>query len=210
MPTRRSHVPLSLVGGTERQETSDGDLARGLAAGDAWAVAETWRRYAPMVLTMAERSLGSRSEADDIGQEVFYHVFRKAKTLRNPDSLRSFVYSFAVRELKSELRRKRLRAWLSFHEPETLVELDSRTLDVESRDLLRKCHALLDRLAPRDRLVFVLRRMESMTVEEIATTMEISESTVKRSMAHAANRLSRWIDSDPGLADLLDTERWVR
>jgi RNA polymerase sigma-70 factor (ECF subfamily) len=203
-------VPLSLVGGTERQETSDGDLARGLAAGDAWAVAETWRRYAPMVLTMAERSLGSRSEADDIGQEVFYHVFRKAKTLRNPDSLRSFVYSFAVRELKSELRRKRLRAWLSFHEPETLVELDSRTLDVESRDLLRKCHALLDRLAPRDRLVFVLRRMESMTVEEIATTMEISESTVKRSMAHAASRLSHWMVADPGLAGLLDEERWGR
>ena len=210
MATRRSHVPLSLVVDTDRQEASDGELARCLAAGEAWAIAETWRRYAPMVLTMAERSLGSRSEADDIGQEVFYHVFRKAKTLRSPDCLRSFVYSFAVRELKSELRRKRLRGWLSFHEPEALVDLGSRSLDVESRDLLRRCHALLDRLPPRHRLVFVLRRMESMTVEEIATTMDISESTVKRSMAHAANRLSRWIEADPGLASLLDAEGWDR
>jgi RNA polymerase sigma factor (sigma-70 family) len=210
MPTRRSHPSLSLVVGRDRRETSDGDLARGLVAGDAWAIAETWRRYAPMVLMMAERALGSRSEADDIGQVVFYGVFRKAKTLRDPDSLRSFVYSFAVRALKSELRRKKLCAWLSFHQPEALVDLGCGTLDVESRDLLRRCHTLLDRLAPRDRLVFILRRMESMTVEEIAATMDLSVSTVKRSMAHASDRLLRWIDADPGLAGLLETGRWGR
>jgi RNA polymerase sigma-70 factor, ECF subfamily len=208
MPTHRSHVPLSLVVGTNRQATSDGDLARGLAVGEAWAIAETWHRFAPMVLMMAERSLGSRSEADDIGQEVFYCVFRKAPTLREPDSLRSFVYSIAVRALKSDLRRKKVRAWLSFHEPESLVDLGSRTLDVESRDLLRKCYALLDRLTPRDRLVFILRRMESMTVEEIAAAMDLSVSTVKRSMAHASNRLLHWIDADPGLAGLLGEGRW--
>ena len=208
MPIRRSRVPLSLVVGTDRRGTSDGDLARGLATGEGWAIAETWRRFAPMVLMMAERSLGSRSEADDVAQEVFYRVFHKAKTLRDPHSLRSFIYSFAVRALKSELRRKKLRAWLSFHEPETLADLGCHTLDVESRDLLRRCHALLDRLNPRDRLVFILRRMESMTVEEIAVVMELSQSTVKRSMAHAANRLSRWIDADPGLAGLLNAERW--
>jgi RNA polymerase sigma-70 factor (ECF subfamily) len=196
-----------LVVGTDRREVSDGDLARGLVAGEGWAVAETWHRYAPMVLSMAERALGSKSEADDIGQEVFYGVFRKAKNLRDPDSLRSFVYSFAVRALRYELRRRKVRAWLSFEEPEEWVDLGSQTQDVESRDLLRRCHALLDRLAPRDRLVFILRRMESMTVEEIATTMDISESTVKRSMAHASDRLLRWIDADPGLASLLGAGR---
>jgi len=163
-----------------------------------------------MVLMMAERSLGSRSEAEDVGQEVFYGVFRKAKTLRDPDSLRSFVYSFAVRALKSELRRKKLRSWLTFHEPEDLADVDLSfgTMDVESRDLVRKCYALLARLSSRDRLVFTLRHMESMTVEEVAAAMDISVSTVKRSMAHASNRLLRWIGADPGLAALLDAERW--
>jgi RNA polymerase sigma-70 factor, ECF subfamily len=210
MATRRSHVSLSLVPVTDRRGMSDGDVARGLVAGETWAVAETWRRFAPMVLTMAERAVGSRSEAEDIGQEVFCNVFRKAKTLREPDSLRSFVYSFAIRELKYHLRRKKLRAWLSFQEPETLVDVGYRTMDMESRDLLRRCHALLDRLRPRDRIVFVLRRMEAMTVEEIAASMDISESTVKRSMANASSRLSRFIDADPGLAELLVAERWRR
>jgi RNA polymerase sigma-70 factor, ECF subfamily len=208
MPIRRSRAPLSLVVGQNRRSATDGDLARGLAAGEAWAVAETWHRFAPMVLSMAERSLGSRSEADDLGQEVFYRVYRRAGTMRDPDSLRSFVYSVAVRALKSELRSRKLRGWLSFHEPEDLVDLGSGTVDVESRDLLRKCYALLDRLAPRDRLVFVLRRMESMTVDEIARAMDLSDSTVKRSMLRASSRLLRWIDADPGLAELLTAGRW--
>jgi RNA polymerase sigma factor (sigma-70 family) len=208
MSARRSRVPLSLVVASNRCDTSDGDLARGLVAGQTWAVVETWRRFAPMVMVMAERALGSRSEAEDLGQEVFYGVYRKAKSLRDPDSLRSFIYSFAVRSLKCELRRRRLRGWLSFHQPEALADLGSGTLDVESRDLLRKCHALLDRLTPRDRLVFTLRRMEAMTVEEIAATMDLSISTVKRSMAHATERLSRWIHADPGLAALLEERRW--
>jgi RNA polymerase sigma-70 factor (ECF subfamily) len=210
MSAHPSHLPLSLVVSQDRRAASDGDLARGLVAGDAWAIAETWRRFAPMVLTMARRTLGSQSEAEDIGQEVFYSVYRKARTLREPDSFRSFVYACAIRALRSELRRRKMRAWLSFERPEALGGLGSRTLDMESRDLLRRFQALLDRLSPRDRLVFVLRRMESMTVEEISAAMEISESTVKRSMAHASERLSHWIGADPGLAGLFDGERWGR
>jgi RNA polymerase sigma-70 factor, ECF subfamily len=207
MPTRRSHASLSLVVGRDRQEISDGDLARGLIAGEAWAIAETWHRFAPMVLMLAERCLGSKSEAEDFGQEVFYRVFRKAKTLREPDSLRSFIYSFAIRTLRTDLRRKKLRAWLPLDGPEALLESSCRTLDVESRELLRRFYGLLDKLTPRDRLRFILRSMETMTVGEIATHMEISASTVKRSMAHASNRLSHWIDADPALIGLLERER---
>src|SRR6266498_101778 len=200
---RRSNAnaPLSLVVGPRRSDPADRDLVVGLIASEAWAMAETWNRFAPMVLMTARRSLGSRAEAEDVAQEVFLGVFRKARTLRDPDSLRSFIYSFAVRVLKAELRRRKVRGWLPFM-PEAPADFGFRTLDVEARDLLRKLYALLDRLSPRDRLAFVLRRMEGMTVEEIAATMDISISTVKRAIAYASGRLSRWIDADPGLAGL--------
>jgi len=210
MPIPSSPPPLTLVGRQDRQATSDGELARGLMAGDTWAIVETWRRFAPMVLMMAKRTLGSQSDADDIAQEVFQRLFRNATRLRAPDSLRSFVYAFTLHALKTELRRKKLRAWLHLDQPATLARLGAQTLDVESRDLLRRFLGLLDRLSPRDRLVFVLRRVDAMTVEEIATAMAISESTVKRAMAHASSRLSRWIDADPALAGLMDAERWGR
>jgi RNA polymerase sigma-70 factor (ECF subfamily) len=199
----RSRALLSLVVDRDHQDASDADLARHLIAGEAWAMDETWHRFAPMVLTTAERAVGSRSEAEDLAQEVFYRLFRTVASLRDADSLRSFVYSIAVRTLKSHFRRRQLRAWLSFHGPETLVDSRHWTVDVESRDLLKRFYALLDRLSARDRLVFILRRVEGRTVEEIASAMNLSVSTVKRSMQHASTRLSRWIDADRALADLL-------
>ncbi len=207
MPTIPSHAPLSLVVGQDRRAASDGDVARALSAGETWAAAETWRRFAPMVLTLAKRTLGSPSEAEDIGQEVFCRVYRKVRTLREPDSFRSFVYTCALRVLQTELHRKKVRSWLSFERPDLLDCQGSGTLDVESRDLLRKFYALLDRLAPRDRIVFVLRRVESMSIEEIAATTEASESTVKRSLARASSRLSRWMDDE---AQSTNGERWGR
>lgn len=210
MSTQRPHISLSLVAGTDCRSVSDGDLARGLVAGAAWANAEAWNRFAPTVYMMAARALGSESEADDIVQEVFYRVFLRVKGLREPDSLRSFIVSFAIRILKWELRRKRTRSWLSFQQPEAYVDVAHGSVDVESRDILRRFYGLLDRLSPRDRLVFALRYLESMTVDEVATSAELSASTVKRSLERASRKLSRWIGSDPGMAGLLRSKGWNR
>jgi RNA polymerase sigma factor (sigma-70 family) len=197
---------LSLVTNGERRAQSDVEVARALMAGQAWAVGETWYRMAPMVLALAQRCLGSRSEAEDATQEVFYRVFRKVNMLREPESLRSFVYSFAIRVVKSELRKRRVRAWLSFGLPETSKLPSVDAPDMELRDLLARFHRLLDRLTPRDRIIFVLRRVEGMTVEEVAEKMSISPSTVKRSMTYSTQQLTRWVAADPRLKELLVSE----
>lgn len=181
----------------------DRALAQGLAAQEAWAINEAWRKFAPLVLGMAERALGSKADAEDMTQEVFVRLLRRVNTLREPEKLRSFVYSIALRTLQSHLRTRRFKNWLTFQAPDTLTDLGRVTLDVESRDLLRRFYAMLDRLSPRDRVVFALRRLEAMTVEEIATNMSLSVSTVKRSMRHASRRLSRLINDDPELERLL-------
>ena len=199
-----SRVPLALVVDPSYRELSDVQVADGLAAGEDWATSEVWRRFAPLVIMTAERALGSKSDAEDVTQDAFSRVFRKLGTLRDRSSLRSFIYSIAIRTLKSHLRYRGLREWLTFREPESLVDLSYSTQDVEARELVRTFYALLDRLSPRDRLVFVLRRVEEMTIEEIASAMEISTSTVKRSFAHASKRLSPWIAADPALAALLE------
>jgi len=210
MSTRRTQLPVSLVVAPDRGDSSDGELGRALRAGSPWATAETWQRFAPGVIMFAKRALGSEFEAQDIAQEVFLRVFAKARTLRDPERLRSFVFSFAIRVLKTELRARKARAWLSFHRPETLVDLGGELTDMESRQALRRFYALLDRLSPRHRLVFALRHLESMTLEEVAAHMEISLSTVKRLQERATSKLSRWIEADPGLAGFLDDKGFVR
>jgi RNA polymerase sigma factor (sigma-70 family) len=204
MSTHRTKIPVTLMVAAPPRDISDAELALALQGGSSWAIAETWHRFAPAVIVMARRALGSESEAEDLAQEIFHRVFAKAQTLREPERLRSFVFSFAIRLLKTELRRRRARAWLSFHRPETLVDLGAEPIDMESRDLLRRFYGLLDRLAPRHRLVFALRHLESMTVEEVASHMDLSVSTVKRALERATAKLSRWIELDPELSSFFE------
>jgi RNA polymerase sigma-70 factor (ECF subfamily) len=201
---------LSLVAGTAVREVSNAELGRELIAGSAWAIEETWKRFAPEVQRLATRALGVESDADDVVQEVFWRVFNKASTLREPEKLRSFIRTFAVHVIRSDLRGRRAKSWLTFGEPETLVDLPSSAVDVESREILRRFYALLDRLKPRDRLVYALKYFEDMTVEEVAECTELSLSTVKRCLAHASDRLSSWSENDPGISEFLEANQGHR
>lgn len=207
MLTHGSHIKLALVAPPTRDHLSDTDLARALVTGAAWAYAETWNRFAPVVFNMAVSSVGSPSEAEDIVQEVFCRLARKAKTLRQPECLRSFIVSFAIRVLKWDFRRRRVHSWLTFEPAEALVDVVNVSLDVESRDLLRRFYALLSRLGARERLVYALRHIESMTIEETAQAMDLSISTVKRLQERATKQLSKWSETDFELTGLVLRKR---
>jgi RNA polymerase sigma-70 factor (ECF subfamily) len=204
MSAGRKRVPLYIVPGAVRPEVDDADLARALVAGEPWAHAATWNRFAPLVFNMASRALGSQDEAEDITQEVFYRLFARVKTLCKPESLRSFIVSFAIRILKWDLRRKRAGRWLTLFQPRDLPDAPFRGADPEARDMLRRFYKILDELGARERLVFALRHLESMTLGEIAAAMEISLSTVKRAHAQAVIEVANRIAGDRDLAGFLE------
>jgi RNA polymerase sigma-70 factor, ECF subfamily len=203
MSAEGHRIPLHLVPDSAPPEVDDAELARALIAGEAWAPAVTWNRFAPAVFRMASRALGNEDEAEDVTQEVFFRLFARAKTLRNPESLHSFVTSFAIRILKWELRRKRARSWLSFREPKDMPETPYLGSDPEARDVLRQFYSMLARLKPRDRLVYCLRHLDGRSLDEIAEAMEVSLSTVRRSHDRVTMRVSQWIEKDASLSGFL-------
>jgi RNA polymerase sigma-70 factor, ECF subfamily len=203
MSAERHRIPLHIVPDSAPPQPDDAQLARALIAGQAWAYATTWNRFAPMVFRMASHALGNGDEAEDVTQEVFFRLFARAKTLNKPESLRSFVTSFAIRILKWELRSKRARSWLSFYQPKDVPETPYLGFDPEARDVLRRFYTMLGRLKPRERIVFCLRHLDGQTLDEIADAMELSLSTVKRSHERASTRVSQWVASDTSLAVFL-------
>ncbi|MBC8133249.1 MAG: sigma-70 family RNA polymerase sigma factor, partial [Deltaproteobacteria bacterium] len=207
MAADRSRVPLHVVPAGGRWDPSDADLARALMAGEPSAAAMVWNRFAPTVYGIASRALGRDSEAEDITQEVFYRLFSRIGTLQKPEAFRSFVVSFAIRIVKWELRKRRARRWILLSETDRLPEVAVPNGDAESRQVLRRFYAVLDQLTARERLVFALRHLESMTLDEIATALEISLSTTKRTLAKASARVTEWIESDADLTNHFEGTR---
>lgn len=207
MTVDRRRVPLHVVPPGARSDPTDADLARALIAGESWATAATWNRFAPIVYGIANRALGRDTEAEDVTQEVFYRLFSRVGTLQNPDAFRSFVVSFAIRIVKWELRRRRARRWIMLSDGGQLPEIPTLDGDPEAREVLRRFYAVLDQLSARERLVFALRHLETMTLEEISVVLELSLSTVKRTLGRAGDRVSQWIAGDADLVNYFEGKR---
>jgi len=153
-----------------------------------------------MVFRLLGRALGPTADVEDVAQDVFVTVFAKLETLRNPDALQSFVYSVAVRVLKWEFRKRRARKFLRLWGDAELPEMQVAPADTEARDALERLYRVLDRMGTEERLVFSLRHLEGMKLEEIASSLGVSLATTKRKLQRAGAWVSAAVESDPALA----------
>jgi len=186
---------------TPLSEASDAALACMLQARSADAAHAVWQRYSPMVRRMLARALGPERDVEDSLQEVFLCLFNKAPELRNPAALRAFIVSIAIRTLRHEIRRRKLRSWLRLDSNATIEDLRAVTPDTDAREALIRFYALLDRINTRDRSVFVLHVIEGMDVEAIASALEVSVPTIRRCFARARERIDILAGRDPMLVD---------
>src|ERR1044071_4176228 len=62
----------------EASRPEDGELLSAVARGDRQAYRALYQRYAPILLGLLSRILGDRGEAEDVLQEVFLQIWKKA------------------------------------------------------------------------------------------------------------------------------------
>jgi RNA polymerase sigma-70 factor (ECF subfamily) len=180
--------PLALA---QPSRPDDHEIVRALRAGEAWAASAVWNAYASTVFGIAARLLRCNSDAEDITQDVFARVFTGIDTLRDPSALGSFVFSVALRMVKRELRRRRVRRLLRLSDTGRLPDYPVDATDSEARDALAWLYTVLDELGAEQRTAFVLRYVETMTLPEVAEAMGLSLATVKRRLDRATERIAR-------------------
>jgi RNA polymerase sigma-70 factor, ECF subfamily len=185
---------------------TDAELVRALRADDPGAPAVLWARCSPSVGRLFAKALGPCLEIEDLTQEVFLRVFVRLPSLRDPAALRAFVLSVAMNVLKWELRRRWVRRKVRVSESGTLPEVESTSTDAEARQALRRCYRIFDTLPTNERLAFVCRYMEEMTIDETAAALAVSVSTAKRWVRGGAAKVADQVASDPDLRGLFANE----
>ncbi|MCC6556985.1 MAG: sigma-70 family RNA polymerase sigma factor [Polyangiaceae bacterium] len=183
--------------------TDDEGLARAAAQGHPGAAPILWNRFAPLVRRLLRRTLGPGDEVEDHVQDTFLRFFRVAKDLREPSLLTSFIVGITMRVARGELRRRRLRRWLTLSPTGVLPELAARPADLGGRDAVARLYAILDRVDDRSRMLFVLRYVEGLELTEVAAALGCSLATVKRHLGRATQRILTAAQRDPALAAYL-------
>jgi len=176
-------------------ETTDAEAAldRRFVAGDEQALAELYRRWSPVVFTLALRSLGDRGDAEDVTQRTFVSAWNsRAGYDSSKARLSTWLIAIARRRIADtfEARAKvqQLQAEMErLTPPDALV---SESIDLSETLLLS---SELQQLAPDAQAVMRLAFYDDLTHEEISRRMGMPLGTVKshirRSLARMRDRL---------------------
>jgi RNA polymerase sigma-70 factor (ECF subfamily) len=186
------------------ERLADSELVEAVARGDAQAVAVIWDRYAPLVRSVVRSSLGPDASSEDLVQDAFVAFLRSAETIRDKAAVRGFLIGVAVRLVALELRRRRIRRWVTLSPSGTLPDTPVAPRDVEGRQAIEALYRLLERMPNRRRLAFVLRVVQGCEILEVASALGVSDSTAKREVLRAQEQVLRQANREPALVQYLE------
>ncbi len=158
------------------------------------------RYRAPLRGFFAKR-VRDASEVDDLTQEVFLHLLRRARG-GAIEHVEQYVFQVAANVLRDWARRRKVRAMdvqesfdEDLHQPATDISPERVLLGEEA---VRVMTAVLRSLPERTRDVFVLRTMEKRKYTEISVMLGISVRAAEKHMAKALARLGGALGGTPG------------
>ncbi len=183
---------------------SNRELIHGIVNGNIAASNAFHDKYSRRIIRWVWRLLGSDREHDDVVQQVYTSIFRSIRNIRQPESLDGWVNRVTIMTVKYELRRRvARRARIFYRDSRDLDEFRERRSPFKERHI-KIFYSILDNMPADDRIVFVLRYMEGYKIDEIATIMACSPSTVKRRLARSELLFTKMASSDFRLVSLVE------
>ena len=174
--------------------TQDAWIALRCQAGEQNAFEDLVALMERPLLYYAIKLTGNAETALDVLQDVWMKAFRGIGSLKDPGSLRPWLYCIAHGLVVDRIRRhiSRERA-----EEVHAAEFQESSAISFAEDDVAAVHDALNELAPKHREVLVLYFLEDFSLAEIATVVGCSEGTVK-SRLHYAKRAMKEVLSGGG------------
>jgi RNA polymerase sigma-70 factor, ECF subfamily len=155
---------------------------------------EVVRVYRPRILRFLLSSLTDRDAAEALTQECFLKAWNARQQFRGDSSVATWLTRIAVNLLRDHLRSRSLRFWQKTRgtalDPMDISDWipDGRSSPesiVLAREKVAAVWRTVENLSAQQRMVFALRFVEEMELDEIAETLGMNLSTVKSHLYRA-------------------------
>ena len=184
---------------------TDEDLVQRTLAGDVTAFDTLVLRYRRKLTAIAWRFFSDQADAEDMAQEAFVRAFTNLEKLRPGVPFQNWLYRVTINLCLDRVRKERRRPQqlepdLSQPEEEWLErQLYREEADPEPRFVnhliaQQLIGRVLERIAPKDRLVLHLLYCEGRSVAEVATTLGWTKTNVKVRAFRARRALRKYLN----------------
>ena len=182
------------------ENTSKEVSIEALRSGDRLEFARLVETYSGQIYRLALKMLGQAQDAEDVLQNTFLKAFQHIQGFEGRSSLSTWLYRIASNEALMLIRRKRpetplvdltpdeeegesfapvnLADWCCLPEDELLTSEGRLRLD-----------QAIQRLPEKLRIVFLLRDIEGLSIDETGQALDLSETAVKTRLLRARLRL---------------------
>jgi RNA polymerase sigma-70 factor (ECF subfamily) len=188
----------------------DDDLIEGLRSGHPGAAAVFYDRYATSVHRTLQSVLGRDADIPDLLQDVFIRAIDRISELQHLDQVRSWLTTIAVFTARAHIRRLARRKWLFLFSPDQTRQRHLEPPSSDARRALRETYRTLDTLPANERIAFVLRYIDGLTLPEAAAAASTSLATLKRRLSRAEKKFIARVREQPLLEQWLqEGTRWT-
>lgn len=174
------------------------DLDAAFAGGDEGALAEAYRQFAPLVHTLAARSLGNRTAADDVAQEVFIRAWR-SRTTFDPSRARLPAWIVGItRNAIADAHSSSIKELRNVQAAQRVAGPDPAAPGQDA-DLLADRLLLddeLERLGEPQGSIMRLAFFDDLTHDQISRRLELPLGTVKSHIRRSLQHLRRRLEVD--------------
>jgi RNA polymerase sigma-70 factor (ECF subfamily) len=160
--------------GTDSDPHSDARLIAAINAGDARAFDTLYLRYRDWTASLAYRFIGDRDLALDVTQETFIYLLRKFPGFTLTAQMKTFLYP-VIRHLAIAAAQKSRRIAPGLNDEAALAQAAAPAEPPVGDDLA----AVLAILPAGQREVLMLRFVDDLPLQEIASAMGLPLGTVK-------------------------------
>jgi RNA polymerase sigma-70 factor, ECF subfamily len=190
------------MAGQSLSRIDDTALVREAQRGSRAAFEALVRHYDQAVLRLAMHLTGSPHDAQDIYQEAFLKAYKNIGSFRFECSFYTWIYRIVTNLCLDHLRKKQVRkedaataADAEGHVYDLLEQVpDGRAGANPERDLMRRelggriAHAL-EKLSPRERMVFELKHYHGLKLRTVGEILNTTEETAKNTLFRATQKL---------------------
>jgi len=174
---------------------------------DEQAFNEIVRLYGDKVFSLVYRMIGSRSEAEDIAQEVFVTVFKTVDSFRGEAKFLTWLLRIAANHSKNRIKYLARRptdlgglddagenATIDRGMPPVQSHIDGPDVLMEAAELERLMGQAIAALDEDHRLLIILRDVQELSYEEIAEIAALPEGTIKSRLHRARMAIKEFLD----------------
>lgn len=182
---------MSLGVKREPASVSDVELLHAVAGGDEAALARLYDAYRVILFGLLVRILNSREEAEDVLQDVFIQVWRRAKDFDEKRGrpftwLVTLARSRAIDRIRQLGARQRLVTGAAQEQTEVVSDALSDTLRTAKQETVQRA---LSELPDEQRNTLMLAYFDGLTQSEIAEKLKTPLGTVKTRMRSGMQKL---------------------